>query len=371
MKVPLLDLVTQCAAIKPELVAAFGEVVDSARFILGPKVEELEKQICKYTGAACGIGVTSGTDALLVSLMALEVGAGDEVVTTPYTFFATAGVVHRLGAKPVFVDIDPATCNIDAGALAGAITKKTKAVIPVHLYGQCADMDAVLAAADGVPVVEDAAQSLGGIYKGKHAGTMGALGCYSFFPSKNLGGFGDGGMVVTNDKTLGDKVRKLRVHGSAPKYYHAMVGMNARLDALQAALLLVKLPHLDNWAAGRAKNADAYRAKFEAAGLSGKVTPPTDAGFGRHVYNQFVIRVPSADRDKLREHLKARDIGNEVYYPLALHMQECFGYLGYSEGDFPHSEAAARETIALPVYPELTDEMMDYVVGAIAEYFGK
>ncbi|MBN1394775.1 MAG: DegT/DnrJ/EryC1/StrS family aminotransferase [Pirellulales bacterium] len=386
--VPLLDLKAQYATIREEIRAAVDAVLESQMCILGKTVADCEAALAEYCKCPHAIGVSSGSDALLVSLMAEGIGPGDEVVTTPYSFFATAGGIARLGAKPVFVDIDPATYNIDPAGIEAAITEKTKAVIPVHLYGQCAEMDPIMAAADawGVPVVEDAAQAIGSEYKGRRAGTIGRYGCFSFFPSKNLGAAGDGGLVTTRDDAVAERLRVLRAHGSKPKYYHALIGGNFRIDALQAAVVAVKLRHLDKWTAGRQSNAARYRRLFEAAGLSestggeenlpspsgrgaggeGLVTLPVELEYNRHIYNQFVIRVPR--RDELRAYLNERKIGNEVYYPVPLHLQECFAYLGYKEGDFPESEKAARETIALPIYPELTDRQAERVVECIAEF---
>jgi dTDP-4-amino-4,6-dideoxygalactose transaminase len=377
MKVPLLDLKVQYQAIKDELRPVVDEVFESQIFILGPKVEALEKAVAAYSGIPHAVGVSSGTDALLVSLMALDVGAGAEVVTTPFTFFSTAGAVARLGARPVFVDIDPLTFNLDPEKLDRALTPRTKAIIPVHLFGQCADMDPILGLARqrGVPVIEDAAQSIGAEYKGRRAGSLAELGIFSFFPSKNLGGFGDGGMVVTNDRALFDKVKMLRVHGSAVKYFHKFVGGNFRLDALQAAILAVKMRHLDAWTKGRQENAADYDRKFVESGLvaQGLVATPKavykaggDAHY--HIYNQYTIRVKN--RDRLQAFLKERGIGTEVYYPVPLHLQECFRELGYREGDFPVSEEAARSVLSLPIYPELTAGQKDYVVDTFRSFYG-
>ena len=373
VKVPLLDLKAQYQSIKSEVDAAMMDVAESQYFILGPKVEALEKAVAAYSQCQAAVGVSSGTDAILVALMALGVEAGDEVITTTYTFFATAGCIARLGATPVFVDIDPVSFNIEPAAIEAKLTGKTKAIMPVHLYGQCADMDAVLAisAKHGLPVIEDAAQAIGSEYGGKRAGSMGALGCFSFFPSKNLGGFGDGGMVTTNDEELGERLKILRGHGSKPKYYHKLVGGNFRLDALQAAVLSVKLKYLDGWTEGRQQNAATYRELFREAGLPpDTVVLPEEAdyaGGNRHIYNQFVVRVPQ--RDELRAHLKELDIGCEVYYPVPLHRQQCFAALGYQKGDLPVSEQAADGTLALPIYPELTDEMQKHVVDTIAAFY--
>jgi dTDP-4-amino-4,6-dideoxygalactose transaminase len=373
--VPLLDLKAQYATIRDEVREAIDRVVESQHFILGPEVEALEREVAEYSGCRFGIGVSSGTDALIVALMALGVKTGDEVVTTPYTFFATAGAVARLGARPVFVDIDPRTYNIDPAAVGAAITPRTRAIIPVHLYGQVAEMGPILdvAKSHGVPVVEDAAQAIGSTHGEGRAGSFGEYGCFSFFPSKNLGGFGDGGMVTTNDPQLADRVVLLRNHGYRPKYYNKVVGGNFRLDALQAAVLRVKLRYLDRWTAGRQKNAATYRRLFGQSGVvaedaaeavPGRAVLPHDSGRGRHCYNQFVIRV--AQRDSVTAALKDAKIGHEIYYPVPLHLQECFAELGYRPGDFPASERAANETIALPIFPELTEQQQQAVVSAVA-----
>lgn len=371
LPVPLLDLKAQYATIRDDVCAAMVRVAESQHFILGPEVTALEAEVAAYAQCRFGIGVSSGTDALLVALMALDLQPGDEVITTPYTFFATAGCIARLGAKPVFVDIDPATYAIDLAEIEAAVTSRTRAILPVHLYGQMAEMDPLMAVAarHGLPVIEDAAQAIGAESKGRRAGSVGHLGCFSFFPSKNLGGFGDGGMVVTNDPTLAEKITLLRSHGAKPKYYHKVVGGNFRLDALQAAVLRVKLPYLDTWTAGRQRNAATYRRLFLDVGLDHVVGLPTELVGGRHIYNQFVIRCPQ--RDELMAHLKMHAIGHEVYYPVPLHLQECFADLGYRAGDFPQSEAAANETLALPIYPELTIDMQNAVVMAIAEFYQK
>jgi dTDP-4-amino-4,6-dideoxygalactose transaminase len=365
MKVPLLDLKAQYESLREAMVPAMEEVLDSQYFIGGPKVAELEDAIAAYCDVEAAVGVSSGTDALLLSLMALDIGPGDEVITTAYTFFATVGTIWRSGAKPVLVDICPDTFNIDPALIEAAITPKTKAIMPVHLYGQTADMDAILeiASRHNLAVIEDAAQAIGARYKGRPAGAMGTTGCFSFFPSKNLGGLGDGGMITTNDSALADRLRQGRNHGMEPKYYHAWVGGNFRLDALQAAGLLVKLPHLDSWAAGRAKNAAYYDQRF--AGCSA-ITPPIIRDENETVYNQYILRVP--DRDGLVAHLRSKDIGCEIYYPLCMHQQACFESLGYQAGAFPVSERAASETIALPIYPELTAEQLDYVAQSVLEF---
>lgn len=388
MKVPLLDLKGQYSSIKDEARRAIDDVCDSQNFILGPQVKELEEAVASYSGAGYGIGVSSGTDALLISLMALDVSYGDTVLTTPYTFFATGGVISRLGARPVFIDIDPDDYNIDTVKLRLAMEKaikkgnKPKAVIPVHLYGQCADMDPILKASSEyeIKVVEDAAQAIGAEYKGRRAGSMGDIGCFSFFPSKNLGGFGDGGMVVTNDKQLAEKITILRVHGSSPKYYHKIMGGNFRLDTLQAAVVNIKLKYLENWTSSRQKNAARYNDLFKKSGLvdltkddgsrisSGyPIVLPLVRKGNRHIYNQYIIRVWK--RDELRKFLSDNEIGTEIYYPLPLHLQECYAYLGHKEGDFPHAEKAAEETLALPIFPELTAVQQAYVVSKIEEFY--
>lgn len=370
--VPLLDLKAQYRSIKDELDAAVARVVESQYFILGPEVQALEEEIAAYCGAAHAIGMSSGTDALLASLMAAGVGSGDEVVTSTYTFFATAGVIARLGAKPVFVDIDPLTFNIDVSLIEGAITGRTRAIIPVHLYGRMALMDPIMeiARARDITVIEDAAQAIGATdAQGRSAGSIGDQGCFSFFPSKNLGGFGDGGMSVTQDADTAHTLKMLRMHGMEPKYYHAIVGGNFRLDALQAAVLRVKLPHLDDWSARRRSNADRYRQLFADAGIAavdvadGVVLPVDEPG---HIYNQFVIRTQRGD--ELQGFLRERGIGTEVYYPVPLHLQECFSSLGFGPGTFPQAERAAQESLALPIYPELTSEQLEWVVASIAAF---
>ena len=368
MNVPLLDLKAQYAAIKPEVDAAVAEVLESQHFILGSKVEGCEKAIAKYSQCAHGIGVSSGSDALLACLMAENIGAGDEVITTPYTFFATAGAVARLGAVPVFVDIDPLTYNLDVSQIASRITAKTRAIIPVHLYGQMLDMDPVMALAQkySLVVIEDAAQAIGAEHSGRRAGSIGHYGCFSFFPSKNLGGVGDGGMVVTNDAQRAERLRCLRGHGAKPKYYHKIIGGNFRLDAIQAAVVSAKLPHLDSWTTARQANAKRYDRLFRDAGVA--VGLPTVRA-NRHIFNQYVIRV--SGRDALQAHLKKCGVGTEVYYPVPLHLQECFVYLGHKPGTFVESERAAMETLALPIQPELTDAQAQYVVECIAGFVGQ
>jgi dTDP-4-amino-4,6-dideoxygalactose transaminase len=367
--VPLLDLHSQYLAIKPELDAAVQRVIDSQHFINGPEVTQLEEQVASYCQAKHCVGVTSGSDALLVALTALGVGPGDEVITTPYTFFATVGAIVRLGATPVFVDIDPVTFNIDPNGIEAKITPRTKCLLPVHLFGQCADMDPILALSrkHGLAVIEDAAQAIGSEYKGRRAGSMGDVGCFSFFPSKNLGCFGDGGAITTNNTALAEKMSLLRNHGAKPKYFHKVVGGNFRLDTLQAAVLLVKLKYLDSWTAKRQQHAAFYDQELARAGLpAAQITPPRVV-MTRHIFNQYVLRV--ADRDALRDHLKRQQVGNEVYYPQPMHLQECFADLGYRAGDFPESEKAALSTVAVPIYPELTLPQRQHVVGALTSFY--
>jgi dTDP-4-amino-4,6-dideoxygalactose transaminase len=366
--VPLLDLDAQYRPIRDALIRAMVRVADSQRFILGPETEALERELAATLDVADAIGVSSGTDALLVAMMALGIGAGDEVVTSTYSFFATAGCITRLGARPVLVDIDPITYNLDPSAVARALTPRTRAILPVHLYGHCADMDSLLAlAADaGVPVIEDACQSIGATWQGRQAGSMGAMGCFSFFPSKNLGAFGDAGLVTTQDRALGAQIRLLRGHGAQRRYYHDRVGGNFRLDELQSAVLRVKAPHLPAWTAGRRRNAGRYREMFAAHGLSQVVLPVEQPG-AFHIYNQFIVRLP--ERDAVKAHLHASGIGCEVYYPVPFHLQECFKDLGYAAGAFPQSERAAAESLALPIYGELTEGQQRRVVSAIAGFY--
>jgi len=364
MNVPLLDLRAQYETIRPDVDAAVRGVLETARFIGGPEVSGLEQEVARYSQCAHAVGCASGTDALLLSLWALGVGPGDEVITTAYSFFASAGVITNNGATPVFVDIDPRTYNLDPLQLEAAFTPRTKAVVAVSLYGQCCDIPAIKAVCDRHQafLIEDAAQSIGSEWEGKRSGSMSDFGGFSFFPSKNLGGAGDGGMVVTQSQEFADRVKLLREHGSKPKYYHSLVGTNSRLDALQAAILRVKLRHLDRWSEARARNAALYNGLFEG---SRAVRPHHDPRT-RHIYNQYVIRVPK--RDELRTFLTQRTIGNEVYYPVPLHLQKCFASLGYKEGDMPSAEAAAQETIALPIYPELTEEQIRYVAATVREF---
>jgi dTDP-4-amino-4,6-dideoxygalactose transaminase len=368
MNVPLLDLRAQYAAIKTEVDAAIAEVLASQHFILGPKVDQCEKAIAAYSASSHAIGVSSGSDALLACLMAEDIGPGDEVITTPYTFFATAGAIARLGATPVFVDIDPATYNLNPSQIASKVTDRTRAIMPVHLYGQMAAMDEVMHVADehDLVVIEDAAQAIGAEYMGRRAGSIGHYGCFSFFPSKNLGSAGDAGMIVTNDAQRAEKLRCLRGHGAKPKYYHKILGGNFRLDAIQAAVVSAKLPHLDEWTAARQRNAKRYDQLLGDAGLPIGLPLVVAA---RHIFNQYVIRVSA--RDELRAHLQKNGVGTEVYYPVPMHLQECFAYLGHTAGAFPESERAAKETLALPIFPELTESQARYVVECIRQFFDR
>ena len=386
MKVPLLDLKPQYAPLAAEIQAAIEQVCARQAFILGPAVKELEVSVAAYSQCRFGIGVSSGTDALLLALMALGIGAGDAVITSPFTFFATAGTIARTGARPLFCDIDPTTFNLSPAALESFIAAqcepsggglihrasgaRVRAIMPVHLYGQVADMGALsaLAARHGLKVIEDAAQAIGAEDAGhKRAGCFGDIGCLSFFPTKNLGAFGDAGMCVTNDAALAERMEILRVHGGKPKYYHAFIGGNFRIDELQAAVLNIKLKHLDAWSAGRQRNAAYYDAAFARARVEDSVQTPYAAPGVRHIYNQYVIR--TRDRDLLRSHLAAAGVGTEIYYPVPLHLQRCFAYLEHHSGEFPHSERAAAETLALPIYPELAEAQLQYVVDTIAAYY--
>ena len=368
MAVPLLDLKAQYAPLREEVLAAITRVCDGQRFILGPEVDALERELAQLLHVEHAVAVSSGTDAVLIALMALGIGPGDEVITPAYSFFATAGCVSRLQARPVFVDIDPVTFNIKPDQIAEAATPRTKAIIPVHLFGLSADLDALMAEASrlNAAVVEDAAQAIGATFHGKPVGGFGAVGCFSFFPSKNLGAFGEAGLVSTNDADLAERLRLLRGHGMQPKYYHHIVGGNFRMDALQAAILRVKAPHLVAWSDARRRNAERYRELFGRAGLLDYATLPTEPDGRRHIYNQFVIRC--AERDALKRHLDARGVGNEIYYPVPFHLQPCFADLGYRRGDFPHAERAANETLAIPIYGELTLDQQQEVVNAIAEF---
>ena len=395
MRVPLLDLSEQYRSLAEPIRQRIDQVLASQRFILGPNVEAFEKAICRFTGAPYAIGVSSGTDALLAILMALEIGPGDAIITTPFSFFATASSVARLGATPIFVDIDLATYNIStvelqrfiekrchtgsSGTLIDSEGRKIRAIIPVHLFGLCCEMDAIhtISEKSDLDVIEDAAQAIGAEYRTAHmglrkAGTMGEVGCFSFYPSKNLGAAGDAGMIVCRTEDLAKRIRSVRQHGMEPRYYHDVIGGNFRLDEIQAAILDVKLPHLQNWSAARRGAADFYREEFTRAGLSDRITLPAEpyrkqGVTNHHIYHQYVIR--TTRRDELREHLTKKEIGTEIYYPLGLHLQKCFAYLGYKEGDFPNAERATRETLALPIYPEISREAQQYVVTAIAEFF--
>jgi dTDP-4-amino-4,6-dideoxygalactose transaminase len=386
MKVPLLDLKPQYQALKGDIDAALLKVAASQHFILGPAVRELEAEVAAYCGARHGIGLSSGTDALLIALMAYDLGPGDEVITSPYSFFATGGTIARVGARPVFLDIDPVTFNLRVELVEQFLEKdcerradqvydrrtggRVRALMPVHLYGQCADMDAFgkLTKRFGLALIEDAAQAIGSECPGgKRAAGIGDIGCLSFFPTKNLGAFGDAGMVVTNDDALAAKLRILRVHGGEPKYYHAVIGGNFRIDEIQAAVLQVKFPHLEDWHRRRQRNAAYYDRAFAKAGTAARVVTPTARPGYRHIYNQYVIRVP--DRDRLRAYLAEQGVGTEIYYPVPLHMQKCFAYLGHKPEDCPESARAAGETLALPIYPELTEEQLQYVVDTVAGFY--
>ena len=386
MQVPLLDLKGQYAPLRAEIETAIRQVCDEQRFVLGPRVAELEAQVAEYSQTKHGLGLSSGTDALLLALMALDIGAGDEVITTPFTFFATAGVIARLGARPFFCDIDPSTFNLDPDGVRAALAERCefrgdrlvnratggviKAVLPVHLYGQMADMDAFMRIARQyrLAVIEDAAQAIGAaLPDGRRAGSIGDIGCLSFFPTKNLGAFGDAGMCVSNDSALHERMRILRVHGGEPKYYHSLIGGNFRLDELQAAVLVIKLKHLDSWTQARQANAEHYDALFRAADLGSKMHVPVRVPKSRHIFNQYVIRTPQ--RDELRAHLTAKGVGSEIYYPVPLHAQECFAYLEHDPDDFPESQRAAQEVLALPIYPELTVEQREYVAREIEAFF--
>lgn len=375
--IPILDLKAQYSTIKVEILAAINRVLESQQFILGAEVDVLEKDLADYCQCKYAFGVSSGTDALLLSLMAIGIKPGDEVITTPYSFFATSGSIVRLGAIPVYVDIDPATFNIQSDFIESKITTKTKAILPVHMAGQAADMDPIIEIASryGLHVIEDACQAIGADYKGRKAGSIGDLGCFSFFPSKNLGGYGDSGLVTCNDEALVDKVSLLRNHGQRPKYHNRMVGGNFRMDAIQAAILRVKFSHLENWTETRREHAAIYGKLFAQRGISipladfglmNGIVLPIEQGFGRHIYHLYMIRTKY--RDELSEYLKKNGIGNEIYYPIPLHLQECFSDMGFKPGDFPNSERASKESLALPIFPELTDAMLSRVVDTISEF---
>jgi dTDP-4-amino-4,6-dideoxygalactose transaminase len=371
MNVPLFDLKPQYQNIRTEVRGALDRILDSQQFVLGSEGSALEDEMARYCQTKFAIGCASGSDALLLALMSLEIGDGDEVITTSFTFFATGAAITRLGARPVFVDIEEHTFNLDVARVEAAITPRTKAIIAVHLYGQCVEMDPLLeiASRHGIPVIEDTAQAIGAEDRDRRAGSMGTIGCLSFYPSKNLGGAGDGGMLVTNDEDQARRLRMLHVHGEQQKYYHDEVGINSRLDEIQAAVLRIKLPHLEEWIRGRQQKAARYQSMFAEAGLSEDVRSPFVRPDARHVYHLFVVRV-GGQSEALRAHLSAHGIGNGVYYPVPLHLQKCFSYLGYRQGDLAKAEAAAAETIALPLYPELTEAQQDYVVSTIANFFG-
>jgi dTDP-4-amino-4,6-dideoxygalactose transaminase len=369
-RIPLLDLKAQYAEIRDEIRTAMDRVVESQHFILGPEVEAFEREIAEYCNCAYAVGVSSGSDALLVSLMAAGIGPGDEVITTAYSFYASAGAIARVGARPVFVDIRADDYNIDAIRIAAMVTPRTKAILPVHLFGQAAEMDPIMEIAKehDLLVIEDAAQAIGADYRGRRAGSIGHLGCFSFYPSKNLGGFGDGGLVTTNDAALAERLRLLRTHGAKRKYHSQLIGGNFRLDALQAAVLRVKLRHLEDWTAARRRNAERYRSMLGALSTKGSraVTAPAHIPERRHIYNQFVVR--TSERDALQEHLAELQIGTEVYYPVPLHLMDSFRHLGHKQGAFPQSEVAARESLAIPIYPELTQEMQRRIVDVIGDW---
>ena len=369
MKVPLIDLRGQHQFLRPQLLEAIERVIDSQQFILGSEVEALEAEIADYCKAEFAIGCASGSDALLLALMSLDLKAGEEVITTPFTFFATAAAITRLGLHPRFVDIDPRTYNINPTEVEAAITPKTRVILPVHMYGQCADMDPLLEIGKryGLPIVEDAAQAIGAEDHGRRAGSMGHIGCFSFYPTKNLGGAGDGGMLVTNDPALAQRLRRLRVHGGATEFHHDEIGINSRLDALQAAILRVKYKYLDEWSEARRKKASFYTRLLEETDLNVEFTPPFVKSSVRHIFHQYVIRAPQ-QRDEVIKHLLRHGIGSKVYYPVPLHLQKCFAYLGYRSGQFPEAERAAKETLALPCFPEITEEQQRYVVDVLAKF---
>lgn len=371
--VPLLDLHRQYEPLKEEIAAALARVCESGAFILGPDVKLLEQNVAAYSQAKHAVACASGSDALLLALMAFDIQAGDEVILPSFTFFATASAVTRLGAKPVFADIDPVTFNIDPAHVAKLVSPATKAILPVHLFGQAVDMDAILRIGQkaGVPVIEDAAQAIGAEFDGRRAGAMGDIGCFSFYPTKNLGAAGDGGMLTAQRDDLAARLRLLRLHGMEPRYYHKVVGINSRLDSFQAVILNIKLAHLDRWTAMRQANAQRYTELFAEAGLDRILTLPTAVPRRRHVWNQYVVRIPDGKRDELRKFLSEAKIGNEVYYPMGLHVQECFRYLGYQDADLPETARAAQEVVALPIFPELTADEQERVVNRINEFFGK
>lgn len=370
--VPFISLVAQHQTIAHEVTAAVGRVLAEQKFILGEEVSELETEIAKYCDSRSAIGCASGTDALILALMALGVGPGDEVITSPFTFFATASSICRLGAKPVFVDIDPKTFNIDPEAVEAAVTPRTKAIMPVHLFGLCADMERLwrIAVRHGIAIVEDACQAIGAEYRGRRAGVLGTIGCFSFFPTKNLGGAGDGGILTTDDSDLAKQLRRLRVHGDAGNYHHLEIGLNSRLDAIQAAILRIKLKHLDQWTEARRRNAQTYRELFAAYSLADEVSLPVEPREYKHVYNQFTVRIPGR-RDGVLQRLRANHVGAMVYYPIPLHVQPCFEHLGHRVGEFPEAEAASREVLSLPVYPEMPAHHAEIVVRQLKTAFSQ
>jgi dTDP-4-amino-4,6-dideoxygalactose transaminase len=371
MNVPLFELKAQYAAVRNEVRDALERIFNSQQFVLGPEGEGLEEEIGRYCQTRFAIGCASGSDALLLALMSCGIGGGDEVITTPFTFFATGAAITRLGARPIFVDIDAHTYNLDVARVEAAISPRTKAIIAVHIYGQCVDMQPLLelAGKHNIPVIEDTAQAIGAEDRGRRAGSMGTIGCLSFYPSKNLGAAGDGGMLVTNDEDHARRLRMLRVHGEEQKYHHELVGINSRLDEIQAAVLRAKLPHLDDWTQARRQQVKQYELMFTSAGLNEHIEMPRVRDDGKHVFHLFVIRVQAGIRDALRNHLNANGVGNGVYYPVPLHLQKCFRYLGFKAEDFPLAEAAAAETLALPAYPEMTAAQQNYVVSTIASFF--
>jgi dTDP-4-amino-4,6-dideoxygalactose transaminase len=371
--VPLLDMGRGYRELREEILSAVARVCDSGQYVLGPDVQQLEASIAKYCGVEHAVACASGSDALLLALMALGVGRGDQVIVPSFTFFATASSAWRLGATPVFIDIDPLTFNLSHAAVEAAITPATKAIIPVHLFGQCAEMAPILETArwHGIGIVEDAAQAIGAHYRGQSAGSLGDIGCLSFYPTKNLGGFGDGGMMTTANPDLASRLTLLRGHGMRPRYYHREIGINSRLDSIQAAILLAKLPHLDRYTQMRRENAIRYHEMFAAAGLDAEIVTPSESPDRRHVWNQYTVRIPQGARDRVREHLAKANIGSEIYYPLPLHLQDCFRGLGYREGSLPETERAAAEVLSLPIFPELTEQEQELVVGSIARFYGR
>lgn len=371
MRVPLLDLRGQHQALRSQMLEAVGRVIDSQQFVLGPEVEALEREVAEYSTTKFAIGCASGSDALLLGLMVLDLQPDDEVITTPFSFFATGSAITRLGAIPRFVDINPQTYNLDASQIEAAITPRTRAIMPVHLYGQCSEMDAILAIAElhELPVLEDAAQAIGACDRGRRAGSMGQMGCFSFYPTKNLGGAGDGGMLVTNDERLAERLRRLRVHGGATEYHHDEVGVNSRLDAMQAAILRVKLKHLDEWSEARRQKAGFYTQLLREADLAIEVVPPFIAPGAAHIFHQYVVRIPKY-RDAMMKHLEQQGVGTKIYYPVPLHLQECFAFLRYNNGGFPEAERAAAETLALPCFPEITEDQQRYVVEVMTRFRG-